>query len=309
MSLAKSYANLRKYGHKMAAGGMCEACGDKCKYQDGGAVKALPSESPRGEDVKKAQSVSIWDKAKSLVAGKDPYSGKDRGPGLAKGGKVKGVNKPESDNIQGVSRAGAHLRDVRFAEKGSSLKKAGMSVAKNLHKETLKEMEEMPSPKLKGLAKGGEVGSRKENHAYNYDADAEQKGVHKVLPRYGRIHEKGKGMRFGESTGNSNWKGTTIKTAKDRHKDVLQELKEMPAPKLRGLADGGKVSGFDLNDQAVANWMSEGKMTGEAEGGEIESANEEMLEQCAGELIEAFESKNKKEILDSIKAIVLSLKG
>jgi hypothetical protein len=75
---------------------------------------------------------------------------------------------------------------------------------------------------------------------------------------------------------------------------------------IKRLADGGNVGpgGIPLDPakgQQIANAFK-------AEGGEIEE-DDGMLDHCAGELLSAIESKNKKEILDSIKAIVMSLKG
>jgi len=43
--------------------------------------------------------------------------------------------------------------------------------------------------------------------------------------------------------------------------------------------------------------------------GDMEGADNELMDQCCDELLSAIESKNKKEMLDSLKAIILSCKG
>ena len=224
-ALAIAYDVMRKAGHKMAKGGMCEKCGDQCKYSDGGAVaKLTPSPYDKaGSDI--SSSISS-DKAKSMA---DAFK--------AHGGKIeKRINDPKN--------------------------KPGGYVPTGF----------------------GSV------------------GVHDSVEKFG----KNKGKSTGHVSGGE--------FAKDRHAQKLNELKSMPNPNLKGLSHGGHVSGFDLNDQAVAKWMQEGKHT-MAEGGEVEEmehlegAEDELLEQCADELINAMEQKDKKGMLEAIKAIVISLKG
>ena len=59
--------------------------------------------------------------------------------------------------------------------------------------------------------------------------------------------------------------------------------------------------------------LNELEPLGLAKGGEItpvdEGSDDELLDQCAGELIDALERKDKKEILESIKAIVMNCRG
>jgi len=69
-------------------------------------------------------------------------------------------------------------------------------------------------------------------------------------------------------------------SAVEEHHKVLGEMKAMPKPKLEGLAEGGEVG---------------------------EDGDHELMDQCCGEFIKAIESKNKKEILESLKAIILSM--
>jgi hypothetical protein len=109
----------------------------------------------------------------------------------------------------------------------------------------------------KKMAKGGNVDegpSEKEN----------QSGVHKIVPNY----EKGKGIKHGQSEAGGPARATknpsrasidarsgdrekTIsdmkQLAKKRHSKVLEELRSMPHPKLKGLAEGGIIE--DVNDR------------------------------------------------------------
>jgi len=82
-----------------------------------------------------------------------------------------------------------------------------------------------------------------------------------------------------------------LESARSEHREKLGELKSMPAPKLKGLAEGG-VAGEDgepMDDMA--------------------GVDDELMDMACGELLDAIESKNKKEILESLKAIILSCKG
>lgn len=78
--------------------------------------------------------------------------------------------------------------------------------------------------KRKKMADGGaadEGPSEKEN----------QNGVHKIVPNYDREHNE---IKHGQSEARYGNK-------KDAHKMVLEELRSMPKPKLKGLADGGEA--------------------------------------------------------------------
>ncbi len=56
--------------------------------------------------------------------------------------------------------------------------------------------------------------------------------------------------------------------------------------------------------------MPDGREVSYDEGGEVEGPDmdDELSEMAAGELLEALEKKDKKEILESIRAIVLSVR-
>lgn len=74
--------------------------------------------------------------------------------------------------------------------------------------------------------------------------------------------------------------------------------KSLPKPKMAkgGMAEDDKMDMYAMDPDVPA-------MHGMAEGGEVD---DELMDMAAGELLEAFEKKNKKQILESIKAIVLS---
>lgn len=101
--------------------------------------------------------------------------------------------------------------------------------------------------RAKKMAKGGSVDegpSEKEN----------QMGVHKIVPNYDRAHAE---VKHGQSEARYGDK-------KAAHKQVLSELKQMPNPKIKGLAEGG-----DVDDDMVSRIMM--AMGGESysEGGQV----------------------------------------
>lgn len=127
----------------------------------------------------------------------------------------------------------------------------------------------------------------------------EVKGVHKSSMDIDRPHSKKEKKWAGESkAGEHSRRFADFKPsfssklnreeAIDSHHKVLGEMTVMPKPKLKGLAKGGMPEDAPNMD---------------------DSGSSELLESCAQELISAIHSKNKKEILDSLKAIILSTKG
>lgn len=112
-----------------------------------------------------------------------------------------------------------------------------------------------------------------------------------------------------------------LNKSKELHGKKLEELKEMPNPKLKGLAYGGKVHGTDMNGPESKAFMDKGEQaighsTKEKyyeEGGEVSEDHSEMddeLQQaCCDEFMDALEQKDKKGVLESLRALVLSCKG
>lgn len=111
------------------------------------------------------------------------------------------------------------------------------------------------------------------------------KGVHEDLGNYGG--EPGSspaGYSVRASKKNPDRNPFTSADPKREHERVLGEMKAMPKPNL--YAEGGEVEG-------------EGDMDGD---------DSSMLDACGQELLDAFERKDKGQILEAIRAIVLSLR-
>lgn len=123
--------------------------------------------------------------------------------------------------------------------------------------------------------------------------------------------------------------------------EVDNPNKMSPNPKLKGLSEGGKVysvgpmtdtrqpskealeaydEGGPVLPGAQSFQNSFRKATGHAEGGEVDADGDydgdkesgednELMDMACDELMSALEKKDKKEILESLKAIILSVKG
>lgn len=184
------------------------------------------------------------------------------------GSPEKGINKPyRYESGHGESMVGANVR-------------AGYkTAAKLMHKRTIKELENMPKPKLKGLAHGGEVHPHQSEeheldmvgkiikmrqHAYAKGGHVDhEKGVHKQHPSHHFFDKKGKRdfgvsyagaqTRYGESPYSKFDTEPGYEIAKIHHKEKLKELKSMPKPKLKGLAHGGAVHHYSHGGKVANN--------------------------------------------------------
>ena len=91
-------------------------------------------------------------------------------------------------------------------------------------------------------------------------------------------------------------------------------------------AMGGKVHGTDMNGSESKTFMERGeqavgKSTKEKyyeEGGEVDEdmgddlgddTDDELQQMCCDELMQAFEQKDKKGVLEALRALILSCKG
>lgn len=134
--------------------------------------------------------------------------------------------------------------------------------------------------KMNCMAHGGKVDHEKgvhkpwaDNERYQGESRA---GIHAAL--VGTAYEK----KDGDSKAIS----------RKEHGDKLNELKQMPKPKLKGLAEGGEVE--DALDMP---------------GGDMDQdLDNELMEMAAEELVSAMEKKDKKGIVEAIKALVMSCK-
>lgn len=133
-------------------------------------------------------------------------------------------------------------------------------------------------------AEGGNVRSGKDRHE-------NEKGVH---PRSfskqgggesdaGAGHRSNMGMKRGGRFDRSD-------AIKDEHRQVLSDSRSLPKPKLQGLAKGGEVE--PMHESGHDEDMS--------------GIDDELMDMAAGECMEAFEKKDKKGLLDALKAIILS---
>jgi hypothetical protein len=192
----------------------------------------------------------------------------------AEGGAVDSYTK-RGDNEKGV-----HAGDT---EAGSSKKAAGMSMAgvfarnaedprsKKLavgeHHKVLGEMKLMPKPKL--YASGGEV-----------------KGINKPSAQGKGISEAGAKLNPAFSVGGKKW---DTENAKDEHRKTLSEMKSMKKPNL--YAEGGEVHNTPEHPDAEQD---------------KELIDDELHNHMGEELMAAFDAKDKKRMMESIEAIVMS---
>lgn len=114
-------------------------------------------------------------------------------------------------------------------------------------------------------AEGGEVDRLHQGaqEARKYDSQKEEKGVH--TPRFPYPHNK---ESMGESragyiaksdggvqsnTGKKLSREDMLNDAKKEHSKKLEEMRSMPKPKLKGLAEGGKVSKEDMYAEVISH--------------------------------------------------------
>lgn len=263
----------------------CSTCGEMNCMAHGGDVE---DESEQGFHVKQARKFKVGkdsDDAYSMeesehhnkMAKKEQMKRHDKMrklprpklQGLAKGGHVKGVHE-ESPHKRGASQAGEDFRALKDAPtKEEHYRRRELVMGDREAK--LEELQNMPKPKLHGLAKGGSVDE-------GPSEKANQSGVHKIVPNYDRKHNE---IKHGQSE-------ARYENKKAKHHEVLGELRSMPNPKLKGLAEGGEVEDMDTDSDQMDN---------------------EINDMVAGELLEAIEKKDKAAILQSIKALVMNCGG
>lgn len=142
---------------------------------------------------------------------------------------------------------------------------------------------------------------------------------------------RGRNLESGTSYAGAHARGQVFKgqskeenltDSKNQHSKTLGEMKAMPKPKLYehgGEVDPDEMGDMDRQESMLMGFLKDKKLPeqeskaiemGEddyAEGGSVDD-DSEMMDAVAGELMNALESKNKKEILDAIRAIVLSCK-
>lgn len=221
-------------------------------------------------------------------------------------------------NKEGESAAGKHVRggiNSPAHDEGYSVRSA-----KREHEKVLGEMRGMKKPNL--YAEGGSVGSGKNRQNF-------EKGVnHDYSHREPGVSVAGKLARAGEWTSPNH-----VERAKSIHKDKLKEMKSMPKPNL--YADGGEVhddipepdpkNAKDMQKGATSGgtssseaWKNLKSGLGFSEGGEIDADGDydgdtemdsELKQVMGDEFMSAIERKDKKAIMSTLEAIVLSCRG
>jgi hypothetical protein len=126
-----------------------------------------------------------------------------------------------------------------------------------------------------------------------------EKGVHRASVRGPGVSEAGAALHPAFSVGEDLDKSA----AKRKHMKVLGEMKAMKKPNL--YAEGGMVGPLKEGNWA-ANEKEPMKLAG---GGEIEDGEDQMGQEMhhiiGGELMDALERKDKKGIMDALRAAVM----
>jgi hypothetical protein len=318
-SLAIAYSIMRKHGHSMAAGGECKACGGVCEYAqhypDGGEVSDF-------DKVGKSISGGVNpETAKSFHPFGPPSASASDTPPVkeAKGGMLKGVREEE---YKGQSKAGAHLRDMKAEHMGPFASEAVHDIAKRESKENLEDLKEMPSPKLKGMAKGGQVktyysdtlkrnvtipGRENEPEDSEWETISKNKFYNKRLKRHITIpdredepEENPKKFAYGGTLHNGAAKAFMTRGGHD----VGSSEYALP----HGLAKGGKLqkpASQELSEiKSVVN-KNKAERNGSDEG---ESVDHELMEMMQHELMEAIKNNDHEAIIQMFDAL-LDMKG
>ena len=274
-AVAIAYSEKRKAEHHKAHGGEMCAHGGKlhCNvgcYDDGGQVAQNDGSketlgtaigypgSPKPKPTQQPKMMAKGGESVNQMSGKTGMVRTDTEANQNQ----KGVNQHGyKGSSGGISQAGAYLRDSKHGLKG------GAETAKEIHKDTLSELQSMPKPKL--MAEGGSVDS------WTKRSDNE-KGINKAAGSGGRS-EAGAALHPAFSVAEDIDKDV----AKRKHHKVLGEMKAMKKPH-GNYAHGGEA----------------------IEDGEHEM-NEELHMAIGSELMDALERKDKKGIMEALKAAVM----
>jgi hypothetical protein len=263
--------------------------------------------------------------------------------GMTETGHEKGINRGRNLQEKGVSYAGANARGQVFNHQQSS--QENQSDAKEVHRKTLSEMQSMKKPNLYargGKVKSEEEhGADREEDKLDWEREEEDEdtGLDREMMAEGgeAAYKSGYGSRdqdfqsgvhsqSGQSPAGQSNAGRLVRRnmperAKALHRETIEEQKSMPKPKL--MASGGQVnddvpeapsknaaamqagatsSGAPSWEEAKNNIK---ESLGMAEGGEVEG-DDELSDMMGQEHMDAMDSKDKKRIMQSIEAIVLS---
>lgn len=144
-----------------------------------------------------------------------------------------------------------------------------------------------------------------------------EKGVHRVDPSHPKQGRSIAGKELNDSKLHKHLnqpfsEGLSKEDAKQEHRKVLGEMKAMPNPKLKGLAHGGKVKSSDMNEGQSKSFEEQGasEVGSEKEKqprGEDEDGDS-VLHSVMGEFHDSLKSGDHKGALESLRALIMSMK-
>lgn len=287
-ALAIAYSVMRRSGHKMASGGICEKCSGPCKYDEGGSVK---DSNPSMQD-KNPSMAARPAPSPSLPGAQQAQASMRKAFKFAKGGLIKGVHEQVNKMHPGMSGAGLHSKDKNSKEE-----------AMRQHSLKLKELKEMEDPKLQGLSHGGFI-----------------KGVHQESDEEENVSQAGyharesKKLKVGGHYQTDEEKEEHKQKALEEHHHVIGSGRAIK-PKLKGLSEGGKV--YSIGPMKDERQPSKAALTAYDHGGDVENEvdmdmdqdmDADIHEAVADELFSSLKKGNKKEFMESLKALIMSMK-
>lgn len=143
------------------------------------------------------------------------------------------------------------------------------------------------------MAHGGSVSKKEQSlrdkeHSMKFESQRGSVGVHQGGTGEGDLKGRsaaGVNAEWSKKHKNPGHAGYALNKSKEMHSNKLGELRSMPAPKLKGLAEGGEV---DADGDA--------------------DLDSELQEMCGTELCEAIHKKDSKGIVAAMKALIMSCK-
>lgn len=149
-----------------------------------------------------------------------------------------------------------------------------------------------------------------------YGKGGEVKGVHKPAFEEDFLGES----EAGQHTRNMDLRSSEKEKAKNKHHQVLGEMKAMPNPKLKGLSRGGQV--YSVGPMKDTRQPSKAALTEYAKGGDVkpdmkemenmedkdQDIDTELSDMACEELFHALKSGDKESFKESLKALIMSCK-
>lgn len=139
-------------------------------------------------------------------------------------------------------------------------------------------------------------------NCYAHGGDVHRERPHTSEGQKGWVHDKdhNKGVHR-ETGGGESYAGSVAKRghterAKELHRDKLAESRSLPKPKLKGLAHGGMPEEAPDLDVSLDDH-------------DMDDIDNELNDMAAQELMDALEKKDKKAVLESIRALVMYCGG